>query len=611
MRILYDSKKLKFKSPFGCLKTGEECKVNIHIPKHCRTNEVSLELFKESGGNYAAASLAKSSEYDEYEIYSGSFSINDVGLYFYRFYIKTAEGEFPLYKQGYDMTNMCEGEMWQLSCIDKAFSPPKSFFGKTMYQIFPDRFFKDGEASLEGKLKPYIIHESTLETPHFLPDLNGEVLNNDFYGGNLKGIAKKLPYLKKLGVSVIYLNPIFKAFSNHRYDTADYKKIDEMLGTEKDFKALCQKAHCLNMKIVLDGVFSHTGSNSVYFDKNNVFGNGAYHNQSSPYKEWYDFKSYPDDYTSWWGIETLPCVNEMNEGYLDFIIEGEDSVIAHWLKLGADGFRLDVADELPDEFIARLRKRLKSINKNAILIGEVWEDASNKISYGERRKYFLGNELDSVMNYPFRNAVIDFVLGKDNGDGFRNTVMAVCENYPPEVTLCLMNMLSTHDTQRLVTVLSGVTPPETKEQRAEFKLSENELENARRRVYAAGFLQFVLPGMPCIYYGDEILTEGFEDPFCRTFFDWERAENETSAEFFASLSSLREKHKALKFGSTEVELLEDGFVKIIREYKGKKMSAFVNCSQGKKSIDGKSKFNFNASEKNGKIKIEPFGFALV
>lgn len=611
MRILYDSKKLKFKSPFGCLKTGEECKVNIHIPKHCRTKEVRLEIFEESGGNYAAACLIKSSEYDEYEIYSGCFSINDLGLYFYRFYIITEEGEFPLYKQGYDMTNMCEGEMWQLSCIDKAFTPPKSFFGNTMYQIFPDRFFKDGEALLEGKLEPYVIHESTLETPHFLPGLNGEVLNNDFYGGNLKGIAKKLPYLKKLGVSVIYLNPIFKAFSNHRYDTADYKKIDEMLGNEKDFKALCQKAHRLNMKIILDGVFSHTGSNSVYFDKDNIFGKGAYHNPNSPYKEWYDFKSYPDDYTSWWGIEILPCVNEMNESYLDFIIEGEDSVVAHWLKLGADGFRLDVADELPDEFIARLRKRLKGINKNAILIGEVWEDASNKISYGERRKYFLGNELDSVMNYPFRNAVIDFVLGKDNGEGFRNTVMTVCENYPSYVTLCLMNMLSTHDTQRLVTVLSGVTPPETKEQRAEFKLSEKELENARRRVYVASFLQFVLPGMPCIYYGDEILTEGFEDPFCRTFFDWERAEREQGIKFFSELSHIREKYKALKFGSTEVELLDDGFVKIIREYNGKKMSAFVNCSQGEKSVDGKSKFKFNASEQNGKIKIEPCGFALV
>ncbi len=611
MRILYDSKKTEFKSPFGTIKTGEECKINIHIPKHCRTKEVSLEIFKESGGNYAAASLVKGSEYTEYEIYSGSFSINDAGLYFYRFYIITEEGDFPLFKQGYDMTNMCEGEMWQLSCIDKGFTTPKSFFGSTMYQIFPDRFYKSGEVNLKGKLEPYTIHEKTNEIPSFRPDINGEVLNNDFYGGNLNGIAKKLPYLKKLGVSVIYLNPIFKAFSNHRYDTADYKKIDEMLGSEQDFKNLCKKAHRLNIKIILDGVFSHTGSNSVYFDKNGIFGNGAYHNESSPYKEWFDFKAYPDGYTSWWGIETLPCVKEMNESYLNYIIEGEDSVVEHWLKLGADGFRLDVADELPDEFIERLRKRLKGINENALLIGEVWEDASNKCSYGVRRKYFLGKELDSVMNYPFRTAIIDYVLSRDNGESFRNTVMTICENYPPEVTLSLMNMLSTHDTQRLVTVLSGVEAPKTKEERAEFKLSESELEKARHRVYAASFLQFVLPGMPCIYYGDEILTQGFEDPFCRTFFDWEKVENEESVRFFSALSSLRERYKALKFGSTRVEHLGDGFVKIIREYKGKKLEAFVNCSQNEMQIEGKSKFKLNAIEQNGKIKIMQNGFVLI
>jgi len=611
MRILYDSKKTEFKSPFGCLKTGEECKINIHIPKHCRTNKVTLEIFKESGGNYAAASLIKSSEYEEYEIYFGTFSINDAGLYFYRFYIVTEEGEFPLFKQGYDMTNMCQGEMWQLSAIDSAFSVPKRFWGNTMYQIFPDRFCKYGSVNLDGKLEPYTIHKSTDEIPLFEPDENGEVLNNDFYGGNLKGISKKLGYLKSLGVSVIYLNPIFKAYSNHRYDTADYKKIDEMLGDEQDFKKLCQKAHRLGIKIILDGVFSHTGSNSVYFDKNNIFGNGAYHNENSPYREWFDFKVYPEDYTSWWGIETLPCVKEMNESYLDYIIEGKDSVIEHWLNLGADGFRLDVADELPDEFIKRLRKRLKGIKEDALLIGEVWEDASNKISYGVRREYFLGKELDSVMNYPFRNAIIDFVLGKNNGEDFKNTVMTLCENYPYEVTLSLMNMLSTHDTKRLTTILSGVEAPETKEQRAKFRLSESELEIAKKRVFAASFLQFVLPGMPCIYYGDEILTQGFEDPFCRTFFDIKKAENEKSVKFFAALSHLREKYKALKFGTTKVEVLSCGFVKVIREYEGKKIEAFVNCSQNEVEISGKSKFGQNIKKRNGKIIIEQNGFVLI
>ncbi len=612
MRILYDSKNPEFKTPFGTLKRNQDCKINIHIPMHCRTTEVTLEIFKEGGGNYAAVFLSKSREYDEYEVYSAEFHIKDIGLYFYRFYIKTQDGEFPLFKTGYDMTNMCEGEMWQISCIDENFKTPERFVGSTMYQIFPDRFFKYGETDLSGKLEPYTIHKSVNELPDFLPDETGEVLNNDFFGGNLKGIAKKIPYLKRLGVSVIYLNPIFKAFSNHRYDTADYKKIDEMLGNEQDFINLCKKAHRYNIKIILDGVFSHTGSNSRYFDKNNVFGSGAYHNPDSPYREWFDFKSYPDDYTSWWGIETLPCVNEMNEGYIDYIIEGEDSVIAHWLRLGADGFRLDVADELPDAFIEKIRSRIKGINPNALLIGEVWEDASNKCSYNVRRRYFLGSELDSVMNYPFRNAIIDFVLKRDNGYSLRNTVMAICENYPKEVLSVLMNMLSTHDTQRLLTVLSAVSAPEQKAERAVFRLSESELEIAKERLYAATFLQFMLPGMPCIYYGDEILTQGFEDPFCRSFFDWEKAKSEKTVKFFAALSRLREKNDALKKGDTKLEVIKEGFVKITREFKGKSLSAYINCSQNSVKIEGNApKFIYNAKVLENSIEIFENGFVLI
>lgn len=612
MRILYDSKNTEFKKPFGTLKEGEECEINIHIPTSCKTKRVTLQFFYEDGGFYTAFSLMRKSEYELYEIYSTSFCLDKAALYFYRFEIETENETFPLLKQGYGDTNMCAGELWQLSCIPKDYSVPSFFKGKVMYQIFPDRFFKYGECDTKEKLKPFTVHSNLSDTPQFLPDQNGEVQNNDFYGGNLKGIAKKIPHLAKFGVSVIYLNPIFKAYSNHRYDTADYKKIDELLGNEKDFENLCKTAHRHNVKIILDGVFSHTGSNSVYFDSEGVFGSGAVSCENSPYREWFDFKQYPHDYTSWWGIKTLPCVNEMSESFKKFIIDDKDSVIAHWLKLGADGFRLDVADELPDEFIFALRKRVKEINPNAIVIGEVWEDASNKISYDKRREYFTNSELDSTMNYPFRNAIIDFVLKKDGGEGFKNTVMSICENYPNDTVSVLMNSLSTHDTSRILSLLSGVTPPETKRERAEFTLDEVAFEKASQRLKLAGFLQFVLPGMPCIYYGDEIGTQGFEDPFCRSFFDWSKLTNNEIYEHFKKLCKMRNGLKTLRYGDTRVEVLSNGVLLIQRKYKNKTATAYVNCSDENFEVydSGTLKFNFNAETEDKALVIKPNGFAL-
>lgn len=605
MRILYDSKSLVYKRPFGTLSEGEKCEISIDIPKHCKTKEVYIEFFKEQEKAFEFALSDKMELSENYERWSGNFCLTAPDLYFYRFFIKTQESDFPLYKEGFCDTNIWKGDFWQLTCTPKEYGVPKEFFGRVMYQIFPDRFYKKGEVNLEGKLEPFYIHKSQKDIPDFRPNEMGEVLNCDFFGGNLNGIKAKLPYLKSLGVSVIYLNPIFKAYSNHRYDTADYKKIDEMLGTKRDFKSLCKRAHRLGIKIILDGVFSHTGSRSIYFES-------AVNDADSPYREWFDFKNYPTDYTSWWGIKTLPCVNEMNDKFQNYIYGDEDSVIAHWLKLGADGFRLDVADELPDEFIAGLRKRLKEINPKALLIGEVWEDASNKISYDKRRRYFSGGELDSVMNYPFRNAILDFVLGNDNGESLRRTVLTICENYPRDTLNVLMNFLSTHDTQRALTVLSGVPVPQTKEQRAQFGLTTEQLDLAEKRLIAAAFLQFVLPGMPSIYYGDEIGTEGFEDPFCRTFFDWEKEKSSQIKRFFQKLCRLRNKSDALKTGETHIECICEGIIKIIRESEDKRAEAIINCSQTDYDIGAERGLLLcEGCELQKDIIIKPYGFVLL
>ncbi len=566
MRILYNSKNIFHKKPFGCLKKGENCILTVQIPVHCKTTLLRLDIRDENGFQMLVPFKLIKTEND-YEHYVTEFSLFNNGLYFYCFQVQTQEGEFYLYKQG-DDTNIGEGDMWQVTCFDADYDTPDQFKGRVMYQIFPDRFFKQGIADTSQKLKPFFLHESTDDIPVYKPNEYGKIINNDFYGGNLKGICEKLPYLDELGVGIIYLNPIFMAFSNHRYDTADYKRIDPLLGGEDDFKKLCTDAHKLGMKIILDGVFSHTGSNSVYFDKEFVFGNGAVSNENSPYREWFMFQQYPHKYTSWWGIDTLPCVDEMNPSYMDYIIFSKDSVIEHWLNLGADGFRLDVADELPDEFIYAFKKRLKEIKPDALLIGEVWEDASNKISYEKRRRYFSDSELDSVMNYPFKDAIIGFVKGEISGNAFADRIMTVAENYPRPVLDCLMNLLSTHDTRRILTALSNADKNMSKQEKADFVLSGEELENAIALEKLSAILQFTLPGNPCIYYGDEIGMQGFEDPLNRGYFKWNDIKCDL-LDFYKKLAAIKNSVEPIRCGDINFCGYDKRYIRFSRTLNGK------------------------------------------
>ncbi len=611
MRILYNSKDAKHKMPFGTLTEGQTCSISVHIPASCLTREVSLVLLRENKTPYRTVAMTRRAVDGAYEIYSCDFSIEERALYFYYFCITTQNERFALYREGYDQTNMEAGELWQLSVIPGYFHVPRDYFGAVMYQIFPDRFHAVGQCDTTGKLEPFFIHTDKRELPCYLPDATGEVRNCDFFGGNLRGILEKLDYLGELGVRVIYLNPIFKAYSNHRYDTADYHVIDELLGTEQDLVALCDAAHARGMRVILDGVFSHTGSNSRYFDKECVFGEGAYSCEDSPYRSWYDFKSWPDDYTSWWGIETLPCVKEMDESYRRFIIDDENSVLAHWVRAGVDGFRFDVADELPDAFIAAFRKRLKDLKPDALLLGEVWEDASNKISYGERRRYFTDGELDSVMNYPFRNAIIEYVCGRDDGTFLSQTVMTIAENYPREVLLSLMNMLSTHDTPRILSMLSPDQVPMEKSECATYRMTQGARREALDRLRAAVFLQFVLPGMPCIFYGDEIGTEGMGDPFCRSYFDWDRVDDNDLREFFVQMSRMRASHDALQYGDVRVECRGDGMVVIERRYGTHLCRATVNAGAPRcVPIKGASILAEKAAQTQGDVQLDTYGFVL-
>ena len=576
MRILFDSKKLVYKDPFGCVAPGQACRLAIKIPATVKASAAQVCVQAENGQPVQEFSMEYKQADGPYEIWQAEISLDCCGLYFYYFRITGHTGAFRLFKYG-DDTNMEDGDLWQLSCIDHGFVTPDWAKGAVIYQLFPDRFYKSGNCDLTGKLEPYTVHENWNEEVDWRPNEKGEVLNNDFFGGNFRGITEKMDYIADLGVDILYLNPIGKAFSSHRYDTGDYKTPDPMLGTVEDFRQLCQAAHERNIKVVLDGVYSHTGCDSLYFNKMGSFDSvGAYQSKDSAYYSWYQFRQFPDKYVSWWDFDTLPTVNKMDPSFMDYIIYSEDSVVAHWLSLGADGFRLDVADELPDAFILALKNRIRQLRPDALLMGEIWEDASNKIAYGIRRKYFVDGELDSIMNYPYRTAILNFLRRCDDGRALKNAVMTVLENYPPQVALCNMNMLGTHDTPRILTALVDDFDGD-RHALASRKLSQEQLSLAVARLKTASALQFCLPGAPSIYYGDEALMEGHKDPFNRRTYPW-GAENQALLSHFKALGALRKNHPALKLGSTEFVSAGEGFVHFVRRYQ--KSAIHVCLSNG-------------------------------
>lgn len=548
MNILYDSRDCGYKKPFGPIRVGETCFVCVRVPVSCGATDVRLLA------EGLEVILSRGEPEGLYDVFSACFVGKEPGLYFYRFHIVDKNGEYDLFRRGRE-TNIGEGELWQLSVLPAEYRVPDDARGAVYYQVFPDRFAQSGWCSPEGKLLPYTLKEFSSFVPE-TPDAS------DFAGGNLRGIAEKLDYIASFGVKYLYLNPIFLAASNHRYDTADYTRLDPLLGTEEDFANLCREAKDRGIRVVLDGVFSHTGKNSIYFDGENVFGGGAVSaGTASPYYKWFDFQKFPEKYTAWWGIESLPCVKETDPDYMDYIL-GEQGVIAKWMALGAGGFRLDVADELPDEFLAALRARVRAIDPEAVVIGEVWDDASNKISYGVRRAYFTGGELDGVINFPMRKAILDFVSGADDGKALAETVMTLSENYPAGALDATMSILGNHDTERIATVL-----PEKK---------------ARR---LAAFLQFALPGAPVIYYGDEAGLEGGRDPMCRLPFPWGREDEELQS-FYRQLARMKNTLPPLQKGDICFLRAGDGVLCFVRRENGCAVTCFADRNTGEIRVEG-------------------------
>lgn len=534
-----------------------------------------------------------------------SLKIHQIGLYFYHFLLNGAKVGVG---GGRIATVRADAPDYQITVYDESYVTPQWFKGGIMYQIFPDRFNRVGEIPV-GRGK--IFRPDWGGVPEFRP-YNGKILNNDFFGGNFNGVRARLDYIKSLGVTAIYFNPIFEAASNHRYDTGDYMRADPLLGTEEDFKTLVAEAKENGIGIILDGVFNHTGDNSRYFNKYGVYDSlGAYQSTDSVYYDWYTFSNYPQAYDCWWGIDTLPAVNERSESYRRFIF-GEGGVIKKWLRDGIMGYRLDVVDELPDSFVEDLRSSAKSENSQAIIIGEVWEDASNKVAYDARRKYLQGFELDSVMNYPLKDGIINFITTND-ARGLREAVNMLVDNYPKQTLDCLMNILGTHDTCRILTVFGGKACF-SKDQMSVTRLNEAEKKAAVEKLKAAAFLQYFLPGVPCIYYGDENGMEGYGDPFCRGCFDWEHMDNELIS-YYQKLGSLRRGalSKILKDGEYKEVYCEQSLF-IFKRFNAEGSAYFyVNRSADSftLSLDGRYIDLFSGKKVSGLYKVPALSFGAL
>lgn len=569
----------------------------------CVSPDFNAELLINRDGEDATAYPMRKTPYG----WTISLSIAETGLYYYVFSVAgmgfvscndMTVGQITANPQGF-----------QLTVFSSDYRTPDWFKGGVMYQIFPDRFCKNGTMpDVKGRIK----REDWGGVPSYRPNEKGKVLNNDFFGGNFKGIQSKLPYLADLGVTTIYLNPIFEAASNHRYDTSDYMRIDPFLGDEKDFDELVKAAKEKGIRIILDGVFNHTGDDSVYFNK---YGNypsvGAYQSKDSPYYSWYSFQSFPDKYESWWGIDILPEVNENSEEYQNFIFE-KGGVLKKWLGFGIGGYRLDVADELPDFFLKKLRKSVKESDGEAIVIGEVWEDASNKVAYSKRREYLHGHELDSVMNYPLKDAMIGYMHG-GNAVELLRCVRSLIDHYPKQTLDCLMNVLGTHDTARILTVLGGIYC-QNKDEMAQKSayLSESAKKIAVEKLKMAAVLQFTMPGVPCIYYGDENGQEGHIDPFCRCCYDWEDQNTELIG-FYQKLGAIRKKYKnVFKDGAFYEILLDDGLIVYKRTNGKQSVYVYTNNSSRRYVIDLPEAMTELLTDRSyrSELSVPPYGYGI-
>lgn len=574
-------------SSMGAFAAYENICFTVDVPRRLGASAVVLRICKDGEGD-CDYPLTFTDTVEGVDSYSVTLNTKDLcgyadeGLFFYEFLF--LRGMDTLFTSTYNQVDFTlekhsEGR-FALLVYEKDYKTPEWFGGRVMYHIFVDRFAK-GKGAVETRDDVIMNDDWDNGIPQYVKKNGDRLANNMFFGGNLWGIVEKLEYLKSLGVGIIYLSPIFKAYSNHKYDTGNYMKIDGMFGGEEAFRNLIEKAHELDIRIILDGVFNHTGDNSLYFDRYGEYGNtGAYTNPESPFKNWFRFKKYPEEYETWWGIDILPKLNHETKECLEYFV-GKGGVCEKYVLEGIDGWRLDVADELPNKFLDELRTTVhKASDSECVIIGEVWENAALKVSYSKRRKYFRGGQLDSVMNYPLRNGILTY-LSECDSEFLGDVLKEIYATYPRCVCHTLMNLLGTHDTERILTVLGEGNDKEYCDDNDVFakkRLTPEQYSRGVALLKIASVIQYTVYGVPSVFYGDEAGLEGYHDPFCRRPFPWGRENGELLAHY-RKLGEIRAEHPVFIDGEFTLEIAEGGVLVYSRVGRGEEIKILVNMGE--------------------------------
>jgi len=602
IQVLHDSQSIKFRKPFGAVEVGQKVKISIKVDKEIL---VAVELIQFDGTRLNMGMQKEYLNNGEFR-YSVEIDTSDA-LGILEYYFILIDGYDRLYYGNNDEHLGGVGQIYnynpvpyQVTVYEKSHIPNWYKEG-VIYQILIDRFYNGNEDNtINSPKENSFIYGRWDDSPMYINDSMGRLARWDFYGGNIKGIIKKLDYIKSLGASIIQLSPIFKSSSCHKYDTGNYEFVDEMFGTNDEFKELCKVAESKGIKIILDVVLSYTSSDSKYFNKlGNYDGIGAYQSPNSKYYNWYKFNKYPYQYDAWWGINERPNINSMQKSYIDYIIKSENAIIKKWIELGSSGWRLNVIDELPDEFIELIRNRMKDSSSDTVLLGDIWDDASNKISYSKRRKYLQGKEVQAVTNYPLREHLVNFTKGYITSNKFKQKIMSLYENYPRESFYGNINVVGTNDTERILSVL------------------DENVDLLKLLVV----IQFTLPGVPLIYYGDETGLKGGKEPDNRKSYPWGK-ENKELIDFYQKIVSIRNGENSLKIGDLNIYETDSGVFAFERNYENEKIIVLVNVSNEQKlikdiNLNGYYVNLFNLNEKykfigrNSVINVFPHNFKIL
>lgn len=604
----------------GAFARGEKIEFTVAVPRRLGASAVVLRICKDGEGDRDLP-LSFVTLRDGVDFYTLTLDTEQMceeeGLFFYEFlFLRGAHTLFTSTHNQVDFT-LCEHSANRFALLVYAsdFQTPAWFAGKTMYHIFVDRFCR-GEGAVAARNDVIINEDWENGIPQY-PEKNGDTLaNNMFFGGNLWGVAEKLEYLHSLGIGVIYLSPIFRAYSNHKYDTGDYMEVDGMFGGREAFEHLIARAKEYGIRVILDGVFNHTGDNSRYFDRYGEYGDhGAFGDPDSPYRDWFCFRRYPLEYETWWGIQILPKLNPKSESCRDFLV-GKGGVAEHYVRAGIGGWRLDVADELSDTFLDQLRTTVKEASDGeAVIIGEVWENATLKEAYGKRRRYFGGKQLDSVMNYPLRNGILHYLAERDCSL-LADTLKEIYALYPKTVCDSLMNLLGTHDTERILTVLGEGTDRRWDESNATLahkKLTAEQRADGIARLKLAAAIQYTVYGIPSVFYGDEVGLEGYHDPFCRRPYPWHAQDGELLA-FYRKLGEIRRGHSVFVDGAFAIEYADGALLCYTRKNQKECVTVIVNASESaaaypsqKGAIDALTGLRYDGTMPPMSVRILIFG----